>query len=205
MRSKALPPVYSQVAYDIAMKIAKGTLKENSRFSGRSLMSSEYGVSQETIRRALKQLADLEIIDIHQASGVVVISQAKAASYIEKFQASKDVRSLKAQLKQLISQRQELDAKIYSLMDQIVDLNERFVNSDPLKNFELELAPDSRLIGKTIGQSEFRQKTKATIVAIKNQDQINLSPSPDTVFKANDVLVVAGQPSTLDMLKEFIK
>ena len=166
MRNSALPPVYSQVAYDIAMKIAKGKIKENSRFSGRSLMSAEYGVSQETIRRALKQLADMGILDIQKASGVVVISQAKAASYIEKFQTSKDVRWLKTQLKQLVLQRQELDAKIYNLMGQILDLNERFVNSDPLQNFELELLPGSSLIGKTIGQSQFRQQTKATIVAV---------------------------------------
>lgn len=205
MRNKALPPVYSQVAYDIAMKIAKGAIKENSRFSGRSLMSAEYGVSQETIRRALKQLADLEIIDIHQASGVVVTSQAKAASYIEKFENAKDVRSLKAQLKQLIQERQELDAKICLLIDQIVDLNERFVNSDPLKNFELEILPGSRLIGQTIGECKFRQNTNATIVAIKNQEQINLSPSPDTVFKPYDILVVSGKPSALETLKHFIQ
>ena len=49
------PPVYSQVAFDIASKIVSGEIKVGERFTGRSLMGSQYGVSSETIRRALGQ------------------------------------------------------------------------------------------------------------------------------------------------------
>ena len=37
-------PAYLQVAIDIAGQIAEGELREGQRFSGRSLMSSKYGV-----------------------------------------------------------------------------------------------------------------------------------------------------------------
>lgn len=62
MKHSDKPPVYSQVAFDIAAKIAVGELKEGDRFSGRSLMSSQYGVSPETIRRALGHLSYLGIV-----------------------------------------------------------------------------------------------------------------------------------------------
>ena len=61
MKNNATPPIYSQVAFDIATKIATGELEEGQKFTGRSLMSSQYGVSPETIRRALKQLSDMEM------------------------------------------------------------------------------------------------------------------------------------------------
>ena len=38
-------PVYAQVAYDIASQIANGKLKEGQRLSGRTILSSQYGVS----------------------------------------------------------------------------------------------------------------------------------------------------------------
>jgi K+/H+ antiporter YhaU regulatory subunit KhtT len=203
MRGNSNPPVYSQVAYDIATKIAKGTLKEKTKFSGRSLMSTEYRVSQETIRRALKQLADLGIVEI-QASGAVVISQNKATGYIEKFQSSRDLLFLKKELRKLLAERDQLNQKILQHIELITDLNERFTSSDPLKNYEFEVLPNSQLIGKTIGESEFRKLTKATIVAIRSQDQINLSPDPNTIFNPYDILVVAGNPTIIERVKELI-
>ena len=131
MRSKANPPVYSQVAYDIATKIANGSLAENTKFSGRSLMSTQYRVSQETIRRALKQLADMGIINIAHSSGAVVLSQAKASDYISKFQSTRDLLSLKGELRKLLNKREQLDQQILDIVEQITDLNERFTNSDP--------------------------------------------------------------------------
>ena len=41
-------PVYLQIAVDIASRIARGEFKENTKIYGRSVMSSEYGVSPET-------------------------------------------------------------------------------------------------------------------------------------------------------------
>lgn len=45
MKQSASPPIYSQVAFDIASKIVSGEIKVGERFTGRSLMGSQYGVS----------------------------------------------------------------------------------------------------------------------------------------------------------------
>ncbi|MDY0372402.1 MAG: GntR family transcriptional regulator, partial [Sphaerochaetaceae bacterium] len=52
-------PIYARIALDIANRIENGELLEGKRLSGRSLMSSEYGVSPETIRRAFSLLEEL--------------------------------------------------------------------------------------------------------------------------------------------------
>jgi DNA-binding GntR family transcriptional regulator len=78
-------PIYAQIALDIALRIVRGELKENSKVYGRSVMSSEYGVSPETIRRAFKLLEDTDIVEIKQNSGVMVVSSENARKYVERF------------------------------------------------------------------------------------------------------------------------
>lgn len=75
MRQAGNPPVYEQVAFDIAAKIASGELKEGDRFFGRSLLSSQYGVSFETVRRTVGLLNDLGIVSIKNNIGSTVTSQ----------------------------------------------------------------------------------------------------------------------------------
>lgn len=204
MRNNPKPPVYSQIAFDIATRIASGELGENSKFTGRSLMSTKYGVSQETIRRAFKQLSDMDIISVQQNIGATVLSQKKAVEYIEKFQEGKDVRSLKAELRALLDEREKVNARIIELVDKITDLSDRFKSSDPLRNYEFEILPESKIIGKSVRELEFWQHTQATIVAIKSGGKINLSPGPNAVFQPFDVLVVAGSPNSVDRVKELI-
>ncbi|WP_312640348.1 TrkA C-terminal domain-containing protein [Hydrogenoanaerobacterium sp.] len=205
MRNNPKPPVYSQVAFDIATKIASGELAENSKFTGRSLMSTEYGVSQETIRRAFKQLADMEIISVQQNIGATVLSRKNAVEYIEKFETGKDIRSLKAELRALLDERGKVNTRIIELVNQITDLGDRFKSSDPLRNYEFEILPGSHIIGKSVRELEFWQNTEATIVAIKSEGKINLSPGPNAIFKPYDILVVAGKVDSVDKVKELVK
>ena len=204
MKQSAMPPVYSQVAYDIAAKIASGEIREEERFTGRSLMGSQYGVSAETIRRAMRLLCDMGIIAIRQNVGSVVISRQRAAEYVEQYQTHRDLRAMKAQLRQLLRQREELDGQIYETINQIPDLGERFQRSDRLRNYEFPLKKDSAVVGKSIGQLEFRQKTGATIVAVRRGEEILLSPGPQLVLQENDVLVVACDITRIGRVGELI-
>ena len=52
---------YTRIAISLAERIASGQLKEGDKISGRSKLSPEYNVSPETIRRALRLLADGKI------------------------------------------------------------------------------------------------------------------------------------------------
>ena len=166
VRKAANPPVYSQVAYDIATKIAVGTLPENTKFSGRSLMSTQY---------------------------------------IDKFQSEKNTRAMKSQLRALIAERDRLNERIFDLVEKLTDLNDRFRYSDPMRNYEFTIPAGSHLIGMTVKESEFRQSTRASIVAIRSNGQINLTPGPNDRFQEGDLLVVSCSPALADEVKYFIQ
>ena len=204
MKASAAPPVYSQIAYDIAVKIASGELKEKERFSGRTLLSSQYGVSSETIRRALRLLYDVGIVRVQQGVGVLVLSRKRAAEYVELHKSGRDLRILRTQLRTLLAQRSALDEQINDTIERICDLNDRFRHSDSLRTYEFTLDADNPIAGRTIGSLMFRQSTGATIVAIRRSGEILLSPGPMTILEAGDVLVVACDISRVEQVSAFI-
>lgn len=204
MRQSNTPPVYAQVAFDIAAKIASGELKEGDRFSGRSLMSSKYGVSPETIRRAISHLSDLGIVAIKNNSGSTVLSQKRAAEYVEQYQADRDLLALKVKLRSMIAQRDELNEKINQTFWEISDLWERFHASDRLRTYEFQIQPDTAADGRSIGELQFRQQTGATIVAVYQKERLKLSPGPETVLTCGDVLVIACEISQIGAVSQLL-
>ena len=74
MKQTWVPAQYLQIALDLAGRVARGELPEGSRVYGRSVMASEYNVSPETIRRALRLLADMKVVEVKPQSGAVVLS-----------------------------------------------------------------------------------------------------------------------------------
>lgn len=204
MRNRTIPSVYSQVALDVATKIACGEIREGQKIFGRSLTASEYGVSPETIRRAFRLLSDMKILDIQNNSGAIVLSKSRAVEYIMKFEAKKDMGLLKKLLTELIEDKNNINEQIIEIINQIIDMNERFRKSDPLRSYEFDIPPDSPIIGKTIAESEFWQNTGATIVALRRNDKIILSPGPYAVFMPNDCIIVAGEVDISDRIYKMI-
>ncbi|NLL38939.1 MAG: GntR family transcriptional regulator [Clostridiales bacterium] len=204
MKRRTVAPIYSQIAFDIASKIARGELREGERISGRSLTASQYSVSPETVRRSFRLLADMEILDIQKNSGAIVLSKSNAVQYIEKFETKKDIGLLKEQLKELLKEREKINNRIVEVINEIIDISERFRNSDPLRSYEFRIAPDSPLIGKTIANSKFWQNTGGTIVAIRRGSRIILSPGPYAEFLCDDTIIVSGEIDVSERVETFI-
>ncbi|CUX31516.1 TrkA C-terminal domain-containing protein [Clostridium sp. C105KSO13] len=197
-------PVYSRVAYDIASQITNGKLKEGQRFSGRSLMGSQYGVSSETIRRAMNLLANMNVIEVQQNVGATVISRENAIDYVEHYKSDNDRRALKAKLKDLTQQRDQLNNEINSTFEKIMDLEERFQNSDQLKTYEFPIQDKSKASGRTLGELQFRQNTGGTVIAIRKGEELILSPDSQTVLQEGDVLVIACNVANLTHVSELV-
>lgn len=204
MKTKSRPPIYSQVAYDIASKIASGALAEQERFSGRSLMGSQYGVSPETIRRALRLLSDMGIVTVQENVGSQVVSRQRAQEYVEHHALGRDLLTLKSELSRLMLQRKQLDDRITDIIGQITDLSDRFRNSDRLRTYEFSVPKSSAIEGKSISDVEFRKFTGATIVAVRRGNEIVLSPSPKTILNEDDRLVVACDLADVDRVFDFV-
>lgn len=204
MTENVSPPLYLQIAVDIASRIARGDLKEKSKIYGRSVMSSEYGVSPETIRRSLKLLSDMNVVDIKQSSGAVVLSKKSAEEYVDRFKGQVNTRSLHAQLKNLVAEQNRIGRQITDIAERIIRTDVKWSHFHPLQNFEIDVDESSAVVGRSISDMNFWHATGATIVAIRRGDNIILSPGPYAVISANDTIIFIGDQSAVNAVRMFV-
>ena len=195
MRHAVIPAQYLQIALDLASRIASGELPEGTRIYGRSVMASEYSVSPETIRRALRLLADMKVVEVKPQSGAVVLSADNARRYIETFEEDVDVHALQIQLKELLGKYTELNRRMTDVVAALVKSRDTFSAAEgPLPNYEVQVPKNSPLIGKSIGSLKFWQSTGGTIIAIRLGQTVILSPGPYAELYDGDVIILVGSP-----------
>lgn len=204
MGSHIVPPVYSQIALDIALRIARGDIQENTKVYGRSIMASEYGVSPETIRRSMKLLEDMQVVEVKQNSGALVLSAQKAKWYVEKFSQQNDIRSRQKKLNELLQHQQAVSREISDVAGTIVRINEKFTQTKPFQNYEAKIPDNSHVIGKTLGELKFWQQTAATVIALRRGEQIILSPGPYATLTKGDIIVYVADFKSVDMVSKYL-
>ena len=162
MKRAVVPSQYLQIALDLARRIARGELPEGSGIYGRSVLASEYNVSPETIRRALRLLADMKVVEVKPQSGAVVLSADSARRYIENFEENSDIRALREQLRELMAEYADLHRRMAETVTALVKSRDTFAAAgEPLPNYEVPVPKDSPLIGKSLGALKFWQSTGA--------------------------------------------
>ena len=205
MKQSVVPAQYLQIALDLAGRIAGGELAEGSRIYGRSVMASEYNVSPETIRRALRLLADMKVVEVRPQSGAVVLSADNARRYIANFEEDADIHALRMQLKELIIQSAEVNRRMGETAAALVKSQDTFsAAGEPLPNYEVPVPQGSPLTGKSIGALKFWQSTGGTIVAIRRGQTVILSPGPYAELYAGDVIILVGSPAAAEAANRFV-
>lgn len=205
MKQTVVPSQYLQIALDIARRIAKGELPEGERIYGRSVMASEYNVSPETIRRALRLLSDMKVVEVKPQSGAVVLSVDSAKRYIENFEENADSRTLRTHMKELMAEYTDLHHRMAETMAALLKSRETFASVDePFPNYEVAVPKDSPLIGKSIGELKFWQSTGGTIVAIRRGQTVVLSPGPYAELYAGDVIVLVGNSAAVEAARRLV-
>ena len=205
MKETVAPAQYLRIALDLAGRVARGELPEGSRIYGRSIMASEYNVSPETIRRALRLLADMKVVEVKPQSGAMVLSADSARRYIENFQGDAGSRALGLRLKALLEEEEELHRRITETASALVKSRETFDSAhEPFPNYEVPVPPDSPMIGRSIGALKFWQSTGGTVVAIRRGQRVILSPGPYAELYAGDVIVLVGSPAAAEAAHQFL-
>ena len=192
-RNSDMLPQYMRIAADIAAKIAASEYGIDQKIPGKSTLSSAYGVSQETVRKAENLLSDMGIVKIRENSGTVVISAEAAKSYLETIKIREEQVSLRDQLRSMFSDYNQLGRKIMELSENLISSASIPLPADQsLPLYEMAVPESSDKVNMSIGDLRFWQCTGATIVAIKRGQSINLSPGPYAVLRAGDILVYTG-------------
>ena len=203
--SSTLKPVYQKIAIDIANRIVSGDLAIGDKLYGRSSLASQYNVSPETVRRSISLLSDMDIVKVTKGSGIVINSAVNCLSFIDKFKDIDSISSLKKGIVDLLDKKKELDKNIEYSIDELVDYSSRFKNSNPFIPFEFEIHSEMSIIDKTISETKFWQNTGATIIGIRRDDKLILSPGPSTVFKDNDIFIVICDENSYSRIEDFLK
>lgn len=198
-------PRYQQIAIDIASRISNGEFPLGSKIHGRSTLAGQYNVSPETIRRAVILLQDMDILEVYQGSGIVVKSLDEAYKFIEKFKNIDSVNSLKNNIANVIEEKRNLDNTLETYVEKLIDCVERFKNSNPYAPLEIKITENLSIIGKTIGEVKFWQNTGATIIGIRRQERVILSPGPYAVFKPGDVFIIVGDEGVYERINKYLK
>lgn len=185
-------PRYVEIAKDLAKKIEIETIKVDDVLKGRTLLSSEYNVSSETIRKAINILASEHIVRVKHGYGVIVISKENASKFLKKIQETSADNALVEETNKLIEKRNELNEEISKNIALLAKKTNN-INVKDIEFHELTITDDCWVINQTIGDVYFYNYTEATIVAIKRGDKLIVSPGPDFTFIANDVLIVVGK------------
>ncbi|XTI74141.1 cation:proton antiporter regulatory subunit [Parvimonas sp. G1425] len=64
----------------------------------------------------------------------------------------------------------------------------------------VEISPIADWVGRSIKESEIRNKHHVNIVAIKNKDGLEINVGADYVIKDSDILLVAGRNDRIGKL-----
>ena len=185
-------PNYLIIAKDIALKISKGIYKEGKTLKGRTLLSGEYGVSSETIRKSINILANEKIVSVKHGVGIFVESKINAAKFLAKFADLDDRKKQVGELNELIIQRNSLNEDIFKKITTLLKQGNYISNFD-IEFKEITIQDDSWVINQTIGDVYFYNYTEATIIAVKRGERIITSPGPEFTFIANDKLIIVGK------------
>ena len=196
--------IYQQISIDLANRIAKGEFVVGTKIHGRSTLASEYHVSPETVRRAVILLEDMKIVEVAQGSGIKVKSKAEAFKFIERFKSKDSMESVKKDIEKILIEKRRLEDNLVNNVTKFIDYSQRFKNSNPFAPLELGIPRTSALLGKTIAEVDFWQNTGATIIGIRRNGFLILSPGPYATFMEEDIYIMVGEESSYERVKNFI-
>jgi K+/H+ antiporter YhaU regulatory subunit KhtT len=196
-------PRYLKIAVDLSARIASGDIAEGERLKGRSVLSTEYNVSPETIRRAVSILADKKVVQIALGSGIVISSKENAIQFLKNFKDDETAEKLRGKLSHSIEKRNSIDMEITSMVKQIIDLY-KFKRSDLITPVEVALPRNSHVIGRSIGELEIWHNTGATIIGVIQDKKIIISPGPYYEFTQGDRVLIVGDENVVKRFHSFL-
>ena len=197
-------PIYQKIAIDIANRIIQGDFAIDEKLYGRSVLSSHYNVSPETVRKAMLLLNEMDIVEVTKGSGIVVKSVDNCLKFVDKFKDIQSINSMKKSIINLMNQRSDIEKNLDEEINNLMDYTNRFNKSNPFMPFEIEIEGMCKVLGKTVSETNFWQSTRATIIGIRRNGELILSPGPYAVFQKGDIYILIGEEESYYKVKDFL-
>lgn len=204
MARKTSNPAYLKIAIDIASRIINGDFIEGEKLSGRSTLVSIYNVSPETIRRSIALLKDMDVVHVEEKSGIRIASKKNASEFLKKFKTKSEFTQIKEEINNLLEEKKKIERDLESNIANLMTFATQLRNVGLIVPYESLVQPNSLMIGKSLGELNFWHNTGATIVGIKREDQLFLSPGPNFSIKEKDIIVYVGENYVVENVKNYI-
>ncbi len=203
-KSKSEYPVYQKIAADIAAKIVDKHYQIGEKIYARSSVASQYAVSAETARRAICILSDMKIVEKIKGSGVRIVSYEKAVQFVKQFRNVRMLNDVRREIISSIDKQIDDNNNLKKLVNELVDKTNRFKSINSFMPFEIDIDKSAVHLGKTISEVNFWHNTTATVVAIRTQDSLVLSPGPYATLNEDDTLYFIGDEECYERVLKFI-
>ena len=103
-----------------------------------------------------------------------------------------------------MNKKTEIEKNIKKNIESIVDYSIQLKNIGLIYPFELEVPKNSPILGKSPSDIRFWQHTNATIIGVRRNNKIIVSPGPYIEFKENDIILFIGKNACYDKVKKLI-
>ncbi|MBS7576349.1 MULTISPECIES: GntR family transcriptional regulator [unclassified Enterococcus] len=196
-------PRYQQIAVDIAERITENRYSVGEKLHARSTLASTYGVSPETTRKAINVLVDLGIMEVKHGSGVYVASKERAKDFALQYRDVQSVQELKNEIMASVERQKDELNNFSAILDTLVTQTKRLNSINPFVPFELLITNEAKHLEATISELGFWQHTAATLIAIRHQNELLLSPGPYAKISENDTIYFVGNELALQRVEAF--
>ena len=203
-KTKIITPIYQQIAVDIASKIVSGHYSVGDKIHARSSLATHYNVSAETARRAISILKDMDIVDILQGSGVVITSCDNAIKFVKQYQDIETVVDLKKDIISCVERQEKENLLLKERLVSLLDKVDRFKAINPFMPYEISITKETPHLEKTISEINFWHNTTATIIAIKRDNTLVMSPGPYSALIEGDVVYFVGDENCHTRVTTFL-
>lgn len=163
------------------------------------------GTDEETMRALGIRNFDVAIISIGADIQASILATLVAKELGAKHVVVKAVSDLHGKVLSKIG----ADQIVYPERDMGVRVANSLVSTNVLDYIEIspdytiaEVIAGNKLIGHTLNELQFRDRYGVTVIAIKNDEYINIAPKGSDVIKNGDILVVLGDNEHLERLRK---
>ena len=199
-------PKYQQIATDIAYKIVNGIYQEGQKIYARSAIGSQYSVSSETARRAMCILADWDVVTIEKNSGLLIMNRWTycVSNLLQQHEKTRSIHNLKRNILDSVKRQQQEIEVLYDYLTEMIDQIERYRSTNPFIPYEMVVTEETPYLDRTVGEVDFWQETFATVIAIRRNGVLMMSPGPKAVFRKNDIIYYTGDEDCPDRVRKFM-
>ena len=117
---------------------------------------------------------------------------------------TRSIHNLKRNILDSVKRQQQEIEVLYDYLTEMIDQIERYRSTNPFIPYEMVVTEETPYLDRTVGEVDFWQETFATVIAIRRNGVLMMSPGPKAVFRKNDIIYYTGDEDCPDRVRKFM-